>query len=400
MMLEQTRTLQGPADRSAEKGVALVMALVLTMVLLLFGIMLTTVAVRDRRVARNDLDGSRAFNIAEAGLEHAIAELPDRNFDALLAGGGALFTNRALGGGTYGVRIENNVSPDFPKGSIPADAGGATDDTDEYLVITSTGSFGSAQRVIQLIGRAQTGAPTWPYEYAAFGLNSLSGVGRSLITGTTGTNGSMDFQGVQPKVYGDATAGSTITRPGDFVTGTSTSSAPTVTFPPVACPTMPWGPPPTGPNVNFDSVTGSLQITGAQTVVFADGVHFFSQISKSGTSIITLPAGANVDIYVSGAVTMNGGGISNPNGTSESFQLWGCGATTTDWRLAGTLDSWFTVYAPNNDLSFAGDGHNHGSFIGRELEIEGNSHIIYDESLSSGGTRYFAVSQGSWTEVW
>jgi PilX N-terminal len=380
---------------------ALVMALLMAVVLLLLGTTLATVAVSDRRISGNDLEGARAFHLAEAGLEHAIAELPDQSLDTLLAAGGALFTSEDLGGGSYSVTLENNVSPDFPLGSIPADGGGATDDTDGYVIVTSTGTYGSAMRVVQIIAHEESAPPGWPYPWAAFGISALSAVGASEIIGPTGTNGAMTFEGRGPKVHGDAWAGSTITNPSRFVTGTATPGAPPQTFPPIPCPTIPWGPAPSGPNVTFDAANGTLAIAGSGTTVFASGDYYFSQISMSGSGTLTIPAGATVDIYVSGGVTLTGGGIANPNNTAESLQIWGCGGTTTDWYIAGTLDSWFTVYAPTNNLQFSGDGHRHGSFIGLQLSIVGNGSIAYDEGLSSGGGGpQFAWIQGTWTEVW
>ncbi len=380
---------------------ALVMALLMAVVLLLLGTTVATIAVSDRRISGNDLEGARAFHVAEAGLEHAIAELPDRSLDTLLESGGALFTSEDLGGGSYSVTVENNVSPDFPRGSIPADGGGATDDTDGYVIVTSTGTYGSAMRVVQIIGHEESAPPGWPYPFAAFGVSALSAVGASEIIGAAGTNGAMSFEGRGPKVHGSASAGSTITNPSRFVTGTATQGAAPLTFPPIPCPSIPWGPAPSGPNVTFDATTGTLVIAGASTTVFPSGDYRFSQISKSGSGILTIPAGATVDIYVSGSVTMTGGGISNPNNTAESLQIWGCGETTTDWYIAGTLDSWFTVYAPTNNLQLAGDGHRHGSFIGLQLSLEGNGSIVYDDGLSSGGGEpQFAWIQGTWTEAW
>ena len=385
--------------RGKESGAALVLALLLTMVLLLLGTSILTIAVADRKVSADALDGSRAFHLAEAGVEQAIAELPTRNLDVLLASGGALYTNQSLGGGTCTVSVVNNLSPDFPIGTIPLDPGGATNDTDGYVIIRSTGRYGTAERVIETVGRQET-LPDWPYDWGAYGINELSGTGASKYVGNTGTNGTMSFSGVSPKVYGDAWAGSTMTNPTTYVTGTATVPSSSQTFPPVDCPAAPWGPAPSGPHVSFNATTGALSITSTGTTTFAAGTYLFSSISVSGNGIVTMPSGAEVDIYVPGDVSLSGGGLSNPNGTAGSLQFWGCGTAPGDWSISGSVESWFTVYAPTKKLAFSGDSHKHGSFIGLEVSLVGKGYVMYDEGLDSAGQDHFASVMGSWTEVW
>ena len=111
------------SDKRGEHGGALIMALLVAAAVIMLGGTFLSVSLTDRNIASNEADGVRAFNLADAGIQHAIAELPDQDIDTLLGAGGDLFTDQSLGNGAYSVMISNNVSPDFPMGAIPADPG-------------------------------------------------------------------------------------------------------------------------------------------------------------------------------------------------------------------------------------------------------------------------------------
>ncbi len=388
-------------DSSGQRGGAMVLALLLTAALVGLGATFLMISHTDRTIAANRADGSQAFHLAEAGLEHAVAELPDQDFDTLLAGGGMLFAAEGLGGGTYRVSVANNVAPAFPQGSIPADAGGGANDTDGFLVVNSIGTFEGAERGVEVIVRQlAAGTPPWPYPYAAFGdtgLEASGGAGSSEFYGAVGTNADMTFSGGTPKVYGNAWAVGTIPA-GGWVTGTATSGAPPQALPLIACPPGLYGPAPMG-TFTFGPITGKLTISSAD-VVFPSGTYYFSEINKSGGGNISIEPGADVQIYVSGKIAMSGGGWNNPNGTATSLQFWGCGATAATWTITGPQDSWFSMYAPTRSIRFSGSGHKHGSFIGSDFENSGPGDVVWDSSLVVTLPAVVRVVQGTWTELW
>lgn len=380
-----------------ERGAAIVVVLVLAVALVMLGSSLIKISMNDRSISANDADGSGAFNLAEAGLEHAIAEIPDRDIDVLLTAGGALFTNEALGDGSYSVTVSNNVAPDYPTGAIAADPGGASDDTDNLVVVTSTGTLDAASRRVRVIVELSGSAPT-PFTWAAFGIDELK-ASNSTINGPVGSNGKVTFSGSGPRVYGDAQAGTTISDPTEYVTGTATEYAPPESFPPVACPAQAYGPAPTG-DFSFDPSNGKISIGGPTT--FPDGTYFFSELSKSGGDDITVPLGANVQIYISNKMSMSGGGFTNLNGTAKSLQIWGCSpGGTGDFSITGPQTVWFTLYAPSHKVKFTGEGDKHGSFIGLKWENSGPGNAYYDSALgSSGGGGPGGIKPGTWTEIW
>src|SRR6185436_17376321 len=99
----------------------------------------------DRKIASNEADANKAFAVSEAGIEDARAALATTNVNTLLAAGGHLFTGSSVGGGTYVVDVKNNCCGNLPTSTIvPVDAGGANVDTDQFLVLNSTGTLKKA----------------------------------------------------------------------------------------------------------------------------------------------------------------------------------------------------------------------------------------------------------------
>ena len=94
-------TLRISAARN-ERGVALPLAL-LTLVML-SGLLLAFLAmsVHEPQIAQNHVSSSRAFHIADAGIEHAWAVLPSTDLTTMPL---TLFSTQAFGGGSYTVII-------------------------------------------------------------------------------------------------------------------------------------------------------------------------------------------------------------------------------------------------------------------------------------------------------
>lgn len=114
-----------------EKGVALPLALFA--LVMLSGLLLTFLSMSgfEPVIAQNHGSSSRAFYIADAGIEHAWAVLPSTDVPALIQNaGGNLFTAQAFGGGSYSVTVSQN-----PGGTL----------------LTSTGTYTNASRTIRAL---------------------------------------------------------------------------------------------------------------------------------------------------------------------------------------------------------------------------------------------------------
>lgn len=151
-----------------ERGIAVVVAVVALMTLTALVLAFLAVSAYEPQISRNLADSTRARYIAEAGLEAAYDTLiSNTDWTGLLAGatcaantqGVAVGTvNSTLPGltsasGTYTVRVRNDCqATDATMTGVTAEsnANGATD-TNDHVILTSTGNFGTAQRVMTVV---------------------------------------------------------------------------------------------------------------------------------------------------------------------------------------------------------------------------------------------------------
>jgi hypothetical protein len=302
-----------------------------------------------------------------------------------------------LGSGRYSLTVSNNISPDFPAGIVPLDPGGATSDTDGFLVLTSQGSVERAERGITVVVASSTGGGFAAFDNVLFGKDGLDLGGGGTITGDIGSNANIK---IKADVIGNASMTGTIDQPG-YVSGTVTTGAPPVALPDVSCPTGPYGPAPTGPGVTFDPVTGDLDIGGNDDSSWAAGTYYFHDFGKCCNGFSHFPMGSEVVIYFSGSFNVNGNGFVNPNGAANFIQIFACGNDTSTWKVNGNNNTWLALYAPNHPLEFAENGNKNGAYVGKTIRKSGNGHVIYDASATLvGGSPTYAVVRGTWTEVW
>ncbi len=375
-----------------ESGSALLLALMILAVLLLLGAAFLSSSLSERSIAVNQTNAGKSFNIAEAGIEHTRALLPTTDIDALLTAGGTMFSNQPLDEGRYSVVVTNNIAPAFPRGTVPIDLGGATDDTDNYVVLESTGSFRAAERTIEVVVEREF----TPFTYGLYGRDLLRLGGSGEAHGTVGSNADIEFTGGTPAVIGDADAAGTVTDP-TYVTGTSTSGADAQSLPDIPCPTTPFGGVPVGPGVGFDPATGDLNLTGGSDKTYAGGTYYYRDFKKTGSGAIIIPIGQKVTIYLSRELDVGASGFINQNGAAEFLQIWACGSDDSNWTFGGGAPTWLTIYAPNHPLTMTGSGDKHGSFVAGDLRTSGSAMYYYDPGLVIPGDRYVIVP-GTWSD--
>lgn len=154
--------------RRSRKGFIAVTALLIMAILLMIGVAFLSMATTENTMVVNEINGQVAFNIAEAGIDHAKRVLQTCNLTSVLGNNGrlsssfcsnsSLFNNTlnnnsgslAVGGssGTYTVVVTNNTTA---INGIPADTGGAMTDIDGRVVIDSTGTYRNAAKVVQAL---------------------------------------------------------------------------------------------------------------------------------------------------------------------------------------------------------------------------------------------------------
>ena len=394
-------------------GSALVIALLMMIMLSFLTIASVTTSVQDMGISYNTKEKTRAFYIAEAGIERAFAQLKD---SVQWRTG---YTNATFGGGAYSVVVEDST----------------TDPSlDSNIMLTATGSLAFGESVVEVVL-----APTFKslFNYAAFGdefvdfssqswtdaYDSDSGSYSSQATngpdeegnmygdeeGAVGSNGEITLTS-NSQIHGDANTSS----PGDLnisdgdVHGDTSSTAPTNVLDPVppadlayaeANNSAPAGLTFVG-DASYNSTTNELLAENTSTVIFNSGTYYFSSAEFLGGSKLQLAAGAEVKIYMTGDFRVTSGGKVNvlTDGIPGNLQIYSTGA---NFRLESGTECRAAVYAPNAIIDIESGGDNYGAFIGRQVYVESGSAIHYDIALSrlntAGGDGYKKIS---WREIY
>ncbi|MCH7491259.1 MAG: hypothetical protein IID05_11260 [Gemmatimonadetes bacterium] len=235
------------------------------------------------------------------------------------------------------------------------------------------------------------------FKWAIFAKDGLE-LNGGIIDGDIATNGDIMFSGGGATVIGDATAGGTINDP-TLVGGDAYWDQQPVTVEPVDCPVQAWGPPPNGTGFSFDPTTGDLQISGSSNVTFPTGTYLFRDIKITGGAQLEVPLGDIAELYITRDLKMGGNGFINPNNTSTSLEVWGCGTDTTPWAIGGGTDVNMTLYAPYHDLALSGNGNRVGAFVGATVKKSGSGSVTYDLTLLDAEDGPPVRMIGSWTQL-
>jgi len=200
-----------------ERGIALVIALLVSALLLLLGGHFLTASMTEKTIAANDVNTARAFYLAEAGVQHAKKSLEPLDLSAVLNGTQSVFAggNAAnLGGGTYTVQVTNNIAATgFPRGTIAADpSNSGTVDGDETVVVTSTATFRNSTQMVETVLQKTSSFPTIPGAVV-----QVSNGWNDLDVG--GTISGFDESKTCTDQAGDFHRGTTFIKNGNTVTG-------------------------------------------------------------------------------------------------------------------------------------------------------------------------------------
>jgi hypothetical protein len=264
-----------------ERGTVLIIGLLFTSILSIVGVSLLTISGTDISIAFNETNHSQAFYLAEAGVAEATRILRDSNdWDNQLTApqpfpcpglvpvgdGGCVFT------------VENDA----------ADAGGATNDTNDLVVVKATGTFRNAVKEVD-VALTRLLLPVPPGGITSIGLSTnVSFAGNAFtIDGNNWIPPSDD--GAVPEIQNNAACTSTVapkfgiavpdavqqlgvkndltSQQQDNVTG--------------AAPNPAWAPPGSVPSIGVDTT-----ITQAELAVLTDYLIPLADISYTpGTQI-------------------------------------------------------------------------------------------------------------------
>jgi hypothetical protein len=224
--------------------------------------------------------------------------------------------------------------------------------------------------------------------------------------GSVVSNGNVTLSNVATIIKGNLTARGTISNSMATVTGTSTPGAPLTELDTLPCPTGPYTPAsdvPTGGGLSYNASTGALTI-GAwhgipQNFVFTGSSYYFSSVTIGGGSTISFGTAAHTDVYISNTLDTGGGSIINTSTNSTRVSIWACGTSTSNWRLTGGTNAYFSVYAPTHDLTVSGAGNLYGAVVSRAYTASGGSAIHYDKALATVTTPAIRTVTGTWAEL-
>lgn len=396
-----------------KNGVALVIVVFAMMV---FGVLIwtqTSMQSSDFEVNLRNLDSERALYLAESGVQWAASRLKqdigwrtDSNH-----GYPSGYAQHNITPGQYNVICRDPQG--LENGSAVIESTGYVPIQNQYrgsrvakLIITLSPGFKYgifAVSAVSLNGEAFTDSYNSTLgSYGAFG-----NIGQN---GDVSTNGDITLSG-EAYINGDASTGPSGTfNQQTKVSGTITHNI-NLLLPSVSVPAE---------LVSLPS-SGSLSLSGTNTMTINPGDYKYSSISLSGHSILTIVGPANiyltsspslrvtgeaqmvisnastgpVKFYADGGILIGGEGVINQLNYPASLFLYGTASGTQSISISGEGDFYGAVYAPNANISISGEGELFGLVAGNTVTVNGEANIHYDEALVE-----FGKALESDTRVW
>ena len=361
-----------------DSGSAMLIAISLIAMLTGVAIMSVDRATTDMDLSSNQFRDERAFYLAEAGIERAIAHL---NSDKAWRNG---YYKQVLEGGNYTVTVTDKTTNPLLGDSI---------------VLAGTGVFwdGTANLEVWLVKNGR-----YPYRHAAFGdellfmqndactdsYNSDSGTYSVTQNNSGGDIGSNEEISIKDNVTvgGDLTTatGGTIqvTSPASYTGDTSTTADPQsldlVSDDDYAYAQANNSAPAGFIGTGYSYSSGNLEIQDNKTLTLNSGTYYFKKLHLKNQAQIQLAPGANVKIFIVGDLLIEDQGKLNITGVPSQCAIFTKG-TYVDFKNGSTIKA--TVYAPNCDFMHQNTSDIYGAVIAKSVEIKNDACIHYDRAL-------------------
>lgn len=375
----------------------MIFALLVLTVMLIWTAAVLSRGVSESYVSRVFVYSTKAFWLAEAGLQDAISALNSADWGGWNEPDATTRTKLAnLGEGNYTVMLVD-IDEDHPSATSTGNVRGVTRTIVADMTRISGGELFNcaiyARGSIRMSGNGQTDS----YD-SSVGPYGGSNVGPDGDVGTNaGTVGAVGLSG-NARVNGDASTGpsGTVTTSGNAeVTGSVTHEN----------------------DRDLDSVdvpaelegltsSGSYSLAANNRGTLSGGDYRYSALSLSGNAILTIsgtvrlyltgasslgisgngrlviPAGSELIIYSEGKCDIAGNGVLNNTNLPENFQLYSTYAGTGDGvKISGNGDLYGAVYAPDTKIAVTGNGDIFGGLVGKEVAVSGNGDVHYDKKL-------------------
>lgn len=363
-----------------ERGTAILIVMALIAMLTAVGIMSVDRATLDIDLSFNQLSEEQAFYVAEAGLQHGLAEL---NKDFTWRTGVNTFP---VGDGFYIVTVVDSITD-----TMLADT----------VVLRSRAVVNSAAAAVE--GYIVQSPPIPIFKYALFAGDSLrmdqnsctdsynadSGTYAATVDtlgGDIGSNGFVDLQG-GAVVGGDAsTNGDTIIiRGGSTVLGDTTSSADEFPMDLISQSEYNWAEANSaapsgfiGSGYTYNSITHDLTLGSGDELTLSSGVYFFNNVTLGQSSNIKIDSGAEVTIYLTGDFVAGQNSTVNANGNPSDLLIYSTGDYLT---LDQSVEFRAGFYGPNTTFTISQNTNLYGSIVAASVLLKQGSCIHYDRDL-------------------
>ena len=197
-----------------QKGMALLTTLIFMFIFVTFAVALLTMTSNDIKLSALQRDSTKAFYVAEAGVEDARYQL-GQSWDNWKDP--TKFPNTPFGSGTFDAEVTDNDDGDDD----------LTVDADGKVVIMSTGIVDTAKRVIEVVVGELTAHPIFKYAIAGKGSVKLENE-VSKVEGDVYCEGNIENEGVP--VTGTGVATETVIGD-EYFTGGTEEGADAIDFP-------------------------------------------------------------------------------------------------------------------------------------------------------------------------
>jgi Tfp pilus assembly protein PilX len=396
------------------RGVALVISYMVIAVLSVLGSAVLTRTVSEKNICVNHSNSTRAFWVAEAGLQQGIRAFKNndwsgwselnattKSLSATLGNSGEYSVTVSGLGSSSVVIASSGYSPGI---GLEVNSGRTVTASYSRSMLFSAAAFGKSR--VTLNGNAST--DSYNSGIGAYGginrgtkgdvITNGSTAGAITLTGSSTVNGNADT----------APAGTVLLGPASRVTGsithTNNDSIGEVSVP---------------SELSGATSSTAIEIAGSTNQVLPSGNYKMPKINVSGNAQLTLSGDVNIyltdaaalditgsgrlvvlgnaKIYIDGSANISGAGVVNNSLLPEDFMLYGT-SSSTSIQVSGSGVFYGGIYAPEASISVTGNGGVYGGVVGDAITVSGSSSIHFDEALSgisSGGGYIF----GGWREI-
>jgi hypothetical protein len=384
---------------SNKKGIATVLGFVVILILAVLASTMLMRGVSGSRRTEIYVDQTRAYWLAEAGIERALWEL--NNGAGAWTGWKTDGSDKILQGsvgtsGDYDITVYDYLTP-----PLRIEVTGFFPDRFDPTAITRSLEIIADESVFSL------------FEYAAYSQDKLTLGGQAYTDSYDSALGA--YGGANVGAEGDVGSGVEVEASGNvYVDGDVVvpegGAAPDEKYysgtvneednPPLTSVTVPANlvALPSGGSISTTTTLGpgdyqywminlssksTLTITGPANIYLTGATSI--NVSGMGDIVVDAASTGPVNIYFDGDVNLSGQAIVNQTALPSNLIMYGTNPIVQTVNLAGQTDFHGAVYAPNATLNLTGQGGMFGSFVGDEVNISGQGGIHYDVSLGKAG---------------